>query len=110
MLNNADFFFISKIIIIRKSAHCAPAPIGLSNNIVFLHLFLVFGESGNVSDRVWLVGKSDGLVLSYDQLLLGGEGGEVHLGAGEGHGGEEEDTSYGLHHLKKRKNSIGELI
>ena len=39
-------------------------------------------------------------MLSDDELLLRGEGGEVDLGAGNGHGGEEEDTSYGFHHLK----------
>ena len=65
-----------------------------------VQLLLVLGESGNLSNGVWLVGRGDGLVLPDDQLLLGGEGGQVHLGAGQGHGGEEKDRSYGLHHLE----------
>ena len=58
----------------------------------------------HVSDGVWLVGQGDGLVLPDDQLLLGGEGGEVHLGPGQGGGGEDEETGDRLEHLAKRKN------
>ena len=42
-------------------------------------------------------------MLPDDQLLLGGEGGEVNLGPGEGGGGQKEETSNRLQHLEKCK-------
>ena len=63
------------------------------------NLGLVVGEPGDLGDGVGGVGQGDGLVLSDDQLLLGGEGCEVNLRSADGHGGQEEDTSYIFHHL-----------
>ena len=68
------------------------------------NLGLVRREPGHRGDGVRLVGEGDGLVLPDDQLLLGGEGGQVHLGAAARQDGQEEDTSYGLHHLETDRN------
>ena len=57
-------------------------------------LSLVLSEPGDGSDGAGQVGESDGIVLPDDELLLRGE-----LGAGEGQGGEGEESSYVLHHL-----------
>ena len=65
------------------------------------NLGLVVGEPGDLGDGVGGVGESNSLVLPDDELLLGGEGGEVHLGTGNGQGGEGEETSYVLHHLRE---------
>ena len=51
-----------------------------------------------ISNGTGLVGEGDGLVLPDDELLLGGEGRQV-LGAAQGGGGQEEQTSYTLDHL-----------
>ena len=68
------------------------------------HLGLVLREPGNRRDGVGDVGQSDGLVLSDDQLLLGGE-----LGQGGGQGGQAEENSYGLH-LREREELVGQLV
>lgn len=55
-------------------------------------LGLVLGEPGDCGDGAGNVGQSDRLVLSDDELLLGGE-----LGQARGQGSQAEEDSYVLH-------------